>query len=216
MNTRRASVAESTRSGTLLHLVTDGLTNSGLAVRPPEHAEGCQVAIACEGSECALTVDDWGRVTFEHRAWLPGAADPKLTADLATALLTGQPSPYPRLGRRYGQEGITFKAVVGLELRARGLDVALAVYEDEDFLHAHVEIAVTAPGTDNAARVCVTDDGCLTWTRDYWAEAAIAFEPGGLDGWIADPATVARSVAEAVTRAMSCLRPGLAGGAGNG
>lgn len=164
------------------------------------------MAITCEGADCTLTVDDWGRVTWEHCARLPGCADPKLTADLATLLLTGHPGPYPWLGRKYSQGGITFKAIVGLELRARGLDVGLAVYEDENFLDVHVEVTVTAPGAADAAEVCVTDDGGLTWTRDYWDEV-IAADPEGLDMWIADPGAVARSVAETITRAMSHLQP---------
>jgi hypothetical protein len=208
VNTPRASTAERTRPGTLLRLVIDGLAGSGLAIIPPEHDDSHDVAIACQGAECELSVDDWGRVTWEHCPRPAGSADPGLTADLATALLTGQPAPHPRLARECGQQGTTFKAIVGLELRARGLDVALEAYLDEDHLDAHLEISVTAPGTGDTAKVCVTDDGCLTWTRDYWAEVAIASGPGDLDGWIADPGAVARSVVAAVTRAMSRVRPG--------
>lgn len=207
MNTSCGSVAGHIRPGELLRLVTCGLAGRGLDVAASGHEESHQVAIACEGAGCTLTVDDWGRVTWEHRTWLPGYADPKLTADLATALLTGRPGPYPLLGRNSSQRGITFKAIVGLELRARGLDVGLAVYEDEHFLDAHVEITVTTPGAADAAEVCVTDDGCLTWTRDYWDEATITAGPEGLDMWIADPSAVARSVAETIARAMSHLQP---------
>jgi hypothetical protein len=187
-------------------MVADGLAGRGLAVTPPEHDESRHAAIACEGAECELSVDDCGRVTWEHCPWPRGDPDPKLTADLATALLTSRPGPYPRLGREYGEEGVTFKGIVGLELRARGLDVALEVYEDHDYLEAHAEIAVTAPGASDAAKVCVADDGCLTWTRGYWPEATIMSGPG-MDAWIVDPASVAGSVVEAVMRAMSLLRP---------
>jgi hypothetical protein len=208
VNTPRASTAERTRPGTLLRLVIDGLAGSGLAVTAPEHDDSSEVAIACAGAECELSVDDWGRVAWEYCPRPAGSADPQLIADLATALLAGQPGPFPRLAPACGQQGISFKAIVGLELRARGLEVALEVYEDEDYLDAHVEISVTAPGAADTAKVCVTDDGGLTWTRDYWAEVAITWGPGDLDGWIADPGAVARSVVMAVTRAMSRLRPG--------
>jgi len=206
VSTPRASTAERTRPGTLLRLVIDGLAGSGLAVTLPERDDSCDVAIACQDAECQLSVDDWGRVTWEYGPRPAGSADPGLTADLATALLTGQPGPYPRLAPAFGQRGITFKAAAGLELRARGLDVALAAYLDDDYLDAQVEVSVTAPGAADTARVCVTDDGALTWTRDYWAEVVIASGPGDAGRWIADPAAVARSVVAALATAMDCLR----------
>ena len=53
----------------------------------------------------------------------------------------------------------------------------------------------------------LTDEGCVTWSRDYWAEAAaITCEPE-YNGWIADPAKVARAVVETITRAMSQVQP---------
>jgi hypothetical protein len=61
----------------------------------------------------------------------------------------------------------------------------------------------------------VTDEGGLTWTRDYLAEAALGSAPG-FCGQAADPASIAGSVVEAVTRAMSLLRPAEAGRAGHG
>jgi hypothetical protein len=53
----------------------------------------------------------------------------------------------------------------------------------------------------------VTDDGGLTWTRDYPAETAALVSAPGLCGQAADPASVASSLVEAVTQAMSLLRP---------
>jgi hypothetical protein len=61
----------------------------------------------------------------------------------------------------------------------------------------------------------VTDEGGLTWTRDYLAEAALVSAPG-LCGQAADPVRVASSVVEAVTRAMSLLRPAGTGRAAHG
>ena len=61
----------------------------------------------------------------------------------------------------------------------------------------------------------MADDGGLTWTRDYLAEAAALSGPG-LCGQAADPAGIAGSVVEAVTRAMALLRPAGAGRTGHG
>ena len=87
----------------------------------------------------------------------------------------------------------------------------LAVYCDETAFDTFAEIIATVPGPgDGGGQVCVADDGGLTWTRDYLAEAAALSGPG-LCGQAADPASVAGSVVEAVTRAMSLLRPAGAG-----
>lgn len=197
-------IADRTTPGDLLRLVMDAMTGSGFDVSSPEHAEGCRMAIAWPGAHCTLAIDDWGRAEWAYRPY--SGADPKLAADLATTLLTDRPGPYPQLGRKYGEDGITFKGVVGLELQARGLDVRLEVYEDDEFFDACAAIVATHPGTDQDAEVRVTDDGCVTWAREYWAEAAtIEFDPE-FCGWITDPAAVAGSVVESVMRAMSYLR----------
>jgi hypothetical protein len=207
--------ADRAAPGELLRLVADGLTGAGLDVSPPADGEG-RLDIAWPGARCTLAVGEGGSAEWEYCPWSAEGADPDLAADLATALLTGQAGPLPRLA---GQqlENVTFKGIVGLELRARGLDVELAVYCDETAFDAIAEIIATVPGPVNGGgQVCVTDDGGLTWTRDYWAEtAAIASETKPW-GQPADPATIAGSVVEAVTRAMSLLHPAKAGQAGHG
>lgn len=198
--------AESIRPGELLRLVVDGMTGSGLDVRVPEHAECCCMTIACAGARCTLEVTDYGRARWEYCPWPPDKADPVLTADLATVLLTGRTGPFSRLERRRHSQNITFKGIVGLELKARGLDVELVVYSDEDYFDAFAEIVVTAPtGENDESKVCVTDDGCLTWAREYQCVGAAIASGPGLCGWIADPASVAAAVVESVTRAMSYL-----------
>ncbi|MGH3247246.1 MAG: hypothetical protein ACRDOI_13700 [Trebonia sp.] len=195
--------------GELLRLVTERLANSGLDVRPPGPGEGCRTAIDCDGAGCTLTVSDWGSAEWEYSPWPPGDADPDLTADLATMLLTGWPGPYPRLGRRRQSGDITFKGVVGRELEARGLHVSLAACEDMEYFDVFAEIVAAAPGARGGeARVRVADDGCLTWTRSYQAEAAAVLSGPGFRGRIAEPASVAAAVTETVARAMSYLRPG--------
>lgn len=210
------TLADRGAPGELLRLVADGLTCAGLDVRPPADGEG-RVAIAWPGARCTLAVGDCGSAEWEYRPWSPQDADPDLTADLATALLTGRTGPQPRLGSGHQRENVTFKGIVGLELKARGLDVELAVYCDETAFDTFAEIIATAPGPgDGGGQVCVTDDGGLTWTRDYLDEAAAMVSAPELCGQAADPARVASSVVEAVTRAMSCLRPAGTGRAAHG
>jgi hypothetical protein len=200
----------------LLRLVADGLTCAGLEVRPSGDGEGCRLDIAWPGARCTLTVGECGNAEWEYCPRSPQDADPGLTADLATALLTGRTGPQPRLGIRQQHENITFKGIVGLELKARGLDVELAVYCDEDVFDTFAEIVATVPGSGDDGQVWVTDGGGLTWVRGSWADTAASAsgpEPGGQAG---DPASVAGSLVEAVTRAMSCLRPAGAGRTGHG
>jgi hypothetical protein len=197
-------LAGRTAPGELLRLVADGLAGAGLDVRPPADTDGCRLDIAWPGARCTLAVGDGGSAEWEYWPWSADEADPGLTADLATVLLTGRSGPQPRLGPGYQRDNVTFKGVVGLELKARGLDVELAVYCDETVFDTFAEIIATVPGPgDSGGQVCVTDDGCLTWTRDYPAGAA-------------DPASIAASVVEAVTRAMALLRPAGAGRARHG
>ena len=151
--------------------------------------------------------DPGGVAEWEYWPWSADDADPGLTADLATVLLTGRAGPQPRLGSGHQRENVTFKGIVGPELKARGLAVELAVYCDETVFGTFAEIIATVPGQgDGGGQVCVADDGGLTWTRDYLAEAAALSGPG-LAGQTADPASIAGLVVEAVTRAMALLRP---------
>jgi len=173
------SLADPAAPDELLRLVADGLTGAGLDVRPPADGEG-RLDIALPGARCTLAVGECGSAEWEYCPWSPEEADPDLTADLATALLTGRTGPQPRLGSGHQFENVTFKGSVGLELKARGLEVELAVYCDETAFDTFAEIIATVPGPgDVGGQVCVTDDGGLTWTRDYLAEtAAPRFRPG--------------------------------------
>jgi hypothetical protein len=205
-----------TAPGELLRLVADGLAGAGLDVRAPGDGEG-RLDIALSGARCTLAVGEGGSAEWEFRPWSADDADPDLTADLATALLTGRAGPQPLLGAGHQLENVTFKGIVGLELRARGLEVELAVYCDETAFDTFAEIIATVPGPgDGGGQVCVTDEGGLTWTRDYWAETAAIASGTKPWGQPADPASIAGSVVEAVTRAMSLLRPAEAGRVGHG
>ena len=165
-----ACIAGRTAPGELPRLVAGGLPGAGFDVRPPADADGSRLDIALPGVRRTLAVGEGGSVEWEYWPWSADDADPDLTADLATVLLTGRAGPQPRLGSGYQRENVTFKGIVGLELKARGLDVELAVYCDET---AFDEIVATVPGTgEGGGQVCVADGGGLTWTRDYLAGGA--------------------------------------------
>ncbi len=209
----RGDIAEQPRPGELIRLVAEGLAFSGFAIRAPER-DGGSVVIDCRWARCEVSVSDWGDVEWEWCPWASDEADPKRTADVTTALLTGWAEDRPRMGDGYGRDGLTFKGIVGRELKARGLEVALEVSADEDFFDVQAAIVVTSPASGRAAAVQVDDDGRVIWWRDFWPEAGtICWEPE-YNGWIADPVKVADAVVDAITRAMSLLaRPGSSGDA---
>lgn len=205
VNTPRS--ADRAVPGELLHLVMTGMTQTGFDARPSEHGENERLAISCAAGASTLTISDHGHTVWDYYPRPPGDADPDLTADMATTLLTGRPGPHPRLSRTDQRDGISFRGLVGLELKARGLDVELAVYTDEDHFDAFAEIVASVPGEDDETMVFVTDGGCVTWTRSYWPETAAV--PGlERSSPIADPASVAEDIVATVTRALSCLPPG--------
>jgi len=165
--------------------VAEGLARTGLDVRPYGDEGSSQIDIACRAGHCTLWVSDSGTAEWEY--WPVQDADPGLAADLAAILLTGDAQASPPRGP--GRPHLTFKGIVGLDLRARGLDVELAVYPEEDVLNVVAEIVITSPaGTGAGMQVWVTDDGHLTWKRDY--------QPG-------EPAVTA--IVETVTRAITRL-----------
>jgi hypothetical protein len=201
-------VADRTRPGELLRLVADGLAGNGLQVCPPERDGSCRLVSACTEARCTLVVNDWGDAEWDYCPGSGDDPDAKQLADVATALLSGRADDFPRLGHGYGHGGITLKGIVGLERKARGLDVDLAVYPDEDYFDAHAVIVVTSPGSEEGAKVFVTDEGCLTRIRAFWDGTSASVSEPGLCGQITDPVAIAVPVVESVMRAMSYLRPG--------
>jgi hypothetical protein len=198
-------VADRAEPGELIRLVADGLAGCGLDVRLSDPEGSAQLTIACEAGQCVLWVNDWGYAEWDYRPRSKDEADPGLTADMATALLTGRAGQHECLAGGNRRHDITFKGIVGRELMARGLAVGLAVYEDEDYFDVLAEIVITTPGSQDGAEVRVSDDGCLTWTRDYCGQtAAIMSEPESC-GWITSPASMAASVVGTITPALPCL-----------
>jgi hypothetical protein len=187
--------------GELMRLVAEGLMAHGIVVRLPEDEGDRRLTIGCPGGRCTVSVGDWGDVEWQ---WCPaGLAVPWRIANVAAALLTGRAPGPSGPGSGYTLDCVTFKGLVGLELKARGFDVGLEVHEDEEHFDVWAEIVVTSPGSGDGARVHVTDEGSVTWTRDHWAEATAVVRAPGYCRWITDPGKLAGAVVATITRAMS-------------
>ena len=211
MSQASAPVAERPATpGELMHRVAEELARNGVGVSYPEWHDARRLVITCPAARCTLAVEDCGLVTWEWHPASAGRTDPKQLADMASTLLTGQSGPHPRRGDGYKRPELTLKGVVGRELAARGLTVDLEVYLDEVVFDAQAGIVVTASGGVDA-EVRVTDNGCLSWERDYWPEAAgITWEPS-CTGQIADPQGLVEDIVTAVTQAIAVAVPPLSG-----
>jgi hypothetical protein len=178
---------------TAAHLASAGLKVAG---PDPDDAEGCRLFIWCPDGPYSLTVDD-----DAHAELQSDHDDPHHAADTAAALL----SPVPATARHpdaISDGGITFKGIAGMDLKAKGFNVALSVYTDDYYYDVSGEIAVTNPSAD-AGTVYVTDEGGLTWFRDYRTQHAATEQEPQFRTWLPDPPAVARDIADTITRALS-------------
>lgn len=199
------------RPGELMRMVAAGLAGCGFDVRLPEHEEERRLLVSSQDAECALTVGDWGETELEYSPRSAEDVDPARLADMASVLLTGRPggAGHSGVGQRHG--GLTLKGIVGLELRTRGMSVALDVCEDEANLDVYAEIVAVRPGSPDAGRVRVADSGSLTWQRDHWPADGTTCEEWDCPGEVPDPQVVALDIATTVADAMRRGIPAEAG-----
>jgi hypothetical protein len=183
------------REGGLASLTAASLTAAGLQVTGPD-TDG-RLVIASRAAQCELTVSDSADAELFWTPLAAEAADPHRVADL----LFGQPGT--RHPDTVSSGDITFKGIVGMDLRAAGFTVELNAYPDDYYYDVTADITVTDPRAGNSGAVYVTDDGGLTWHRDYWDEHAATEWKPGFRTWLPDPSAVARAIADDVSRALS-------------
>jgi hypothetical protein len=191
------------RAGELARLTAAFLADAGLRVTGPDPADagGCRLVIARRAAQCVLMVSDCADAELHWSPFAVEAADPHRVADLAAALLSGQPGA--RHPDTAASGDLTFKGIVGMDLKAGGFTVALNVYPDDYCYDVTAEITVTGPRAGNSGTVYVTDDGGLTWHRDYWDGHAETTRQPEFRTWLPDPPAVARAIAADVSRALS-------------
>ena len=190
-------------SGKLARLTAASLTAAGLEVTAPDPApgdDGGRLVIFCRATRCDLVVSDNADAELHWSPFAAGAADPHRVADFAAALLSGRPAArHPDAASR----DISFKGIVGMDLRAAGFEVELNVYPDLFYFDVTADITVTDPRAGDSGTVYAGDDGGLTWHRDFWDEHAETTWQPGFRAWLPDPSAVARAIAGTVSRALS-------------
>ena len=188
------------KPGELARLTAARLTEAGLTVTgpDPDDADGRRFFISCPGGPYSLTVSD------DAQAELQGDADdPHHAADIAAALLSPGPGAAARPAAAAREQSLTFKGIAGIDLKAKGFNVTLDIYTDNDYFEVSADIIVTSHGGEPGT-VHINDDGGLTWQRDLWPEHADTEGQGAQRfRWrFPDPAAVARDIAGTITRAL--------------
>jgi len=204
----RATATSSAQAGQppaphLAPLVAATLTAAGFRVTGPDPGDPAagELAIHCPQARCLLTISPWGTAELDWTPDATPATDPHHVSDLAAALLAGPPRP--RHPDAKPASDITFKGIVGMDMRAAGYTVTLDVHPDDYYYDVAAEITVTNPRAPAAGIIHVTDETGLTWHRDYWeAQAAGTRNPGDRT-WLPDPAATAQAIAATITRALT-------------
>lgn len=187
--------------GELMRLVADGLTQKGFPSQLPAYSDSRRLTITAPAARCTLSVEDSGSVCWDWQPPAGQAVDPHHLADLASLLLTGQPSTCPRPSDPGQPSRFTLKGAVGHELAARGLRARMEICTDHESFDVDAVMVATAPG--GRAEVRVTDDGALSWEHDYWIEAMRATAAPDPAAVILDPRELAGSIVATVSQALA-------------
>lgn len=206
-------VADYSSPGALMRLVAGRLEARDYRCEIAACEEERWISVPCHGGRCYLLVWDEGLVEWECVPQAGSEADPKTAADIAAFLLTGKGDSSPREDGISHGDGLSFKGIVGTELRARGFNVGLEVYEDTGTFTVASEILVTNPVVHPNSSVRISDEGAISWECDYPCEITATACAPYCAGVVAEPARLADSIVSTVTHAMSLL-PGLHGGEG--
>lgn len=214
MTADACTVLVTASQGELMRLVADGLSALGFGVDLPECDDGCCLSVERWGRRCELSVSDCGIITWECIPRASHETSPKLTADIAAFLLTGKDHPRQD-GAGDELAGMSFLGVTGNELRARGFDVGLEIYEDNQRFEVSADILVKNPVIHPTAKVYIGGDGAIVWECDYPYEAGVIADTPEYFAVLANTHGLADSIVARVAHAIS-LSYSAAAAAGNG
>jgi hypothetical protein len=164
-----------------MRLVADGLTARGFDVRLPEHEDERRISVERWGGRCDLSLNDFGLVEWECVPWASKEPDPKLTADIATFLLRGKADDCPAQKNSHYSRGTSFMGIAGYELRARGFDVSLEIFEDNTMFEVWADLLVENQAAHPNAFVRISENGAISWEYDFY----LPYEVAGITGSVA-------------------------------
>jgi hypothetical protein len=172
MNQPNGSVADrECTPGELMRMVAGGLTAHGFEVRSPEYDDERRLTITnLKDMHCWIIVDDCGHIECGYVPQRGCEADPAMVTSLVINRLADDGQECYRTAAKPRVPGLPMRCVVGQELKAAGLDVGMNVYEDLVAYEVVAEIVVTNPGHRERGEIRISDDGAITWERDYGDE----------------------------------------------
>jgi hypothetical protein len=149
--------------------VAEKLGDRGIEVGWPKYGDSRRLTIAnARGARSDITAEDCGFVTWDYWPHTGPATDPDDLAAIVRDVLGA-----PAATRGPATRGtLPLKGAAGRILRANGLKVTLAAYQDDVALDVITEIVVTNPAIPSCGLVRVTDDACVTWECHHDAPPA--------------------------------------------
>lgn len=180
----------------LARLTADRIAEAGIPVSYDKY--GILLISPGPGAEdWTLAVGDEADAHLSCSPPATGVSDPHRIADIAAALLTGNPGTGEPDPAAPPVSAIGVKGVVGLDLRARGFRVELNTYVFDSTLELAADISATAPDADprdpdTAGVAYIADDGSIGYERSFW-------QP--------DPSAAARAIAATITAALRTAHP---------
>jgi hypothetical protein len=150
-----------------MRVMAEMLAKRGLDVYSPEREEARLLTVAnATQARCEIGVQDNGRVLWHYFPWAGADTEPAEISGMVLRMLDAD------TGDSAGQyahfhKGATLKGAVAREIKARGMDADMEVYEDELFYDVVAEVVLTNPAKPERGLVRVTDDGAILWECDH-------------------------------------------------
>jgi len=153
--------------GEAIRVVAEKLAAIGFDIHGPDRDEGWRLTIPnAQCTRCELVIEDDWSVTWDYRPLTGCDTDLAVMTGLVLRILGAEDAGRSQSATG-AQPGTSLKGLVGRALDAHGLAVRMAVYTDLFFYSVAAELVVANPARPERGQVRVTDQGDITWERDY-------------------------------------------------
>lgn len=163
----RGNAEKGQEPGAPMRAVAQMLTERGFDARRPEHEESRRLTVtSARSARCEIDVYDADGIRWEYSPGAGGSAEPAEISGVVRRVLDADKTPLAGPGTGPSRVD-TLKGAVACEMRARGLNADLDVYEDHERYDVVAEVVLTNPAKPERGVVRVTDDGVIRWEYDY-------------------------------------------------
>lgn len=145
-----------------MRVVTQMLSEHGFDVRVPMHEDSRHLTVTdARSTRCEIDVYDDEGIVWEYFPGDGGNAKAEEISGVVRHVLDADKTPPAGLSML--RQTDTLKGTVAREMRARGLQADLKVYEDHEEYDVVVEVVLTNPAKPERGLVRLTDDGVIRW-----------------------------------------------------